>query len=84
VFETADRGWRGIGMIPGTVLYVYLGSTAKDLAQVFSGGIEGGVAQQAFKVAGLLATVAVTVYITRVARRELSHAVPLPEKESET
>lgn len=60
-----------LGMIPGTVLYVYLGSTAKDLAQVFTGSVEGGMSQQVFKIIGLLATVAVTIYITHVARAAL-------------
>lgn len=65
-----------IGMIPGTVLYVYLGSTAKDLAQVFSGHVEGGTAQGAIKILGLVATVLVTILITRIARRSLREAVP--------
>jgi len=65
-----------IGMMPGTVLYVYLGSTAKDLAQVFSGGVEGGMGQQIVKIIGLLATAAVTVYITHIARRALKQAAP--------
>lgn len=65
-----------LGMIPGTVLYVYLGSTAKDLAQVFSGSVEGGMSQQVFKIIGLLATVGVTIYITHVARAALHNAVP--------
>lgn len=43
-----------IGMMPGTVLYVYLGSTAKDLTQVFAGGVEGGVGQELFKIVGCL------------------------------
>ena len=68
-----------IGMIPGTLLYVYLGSTAKDLAQVFSGNVEGGMAQQLIKILGLVATVVVTIIITRIARRSLREAVPQPD-----
>ncbi|HXK61051.1 MAG TPA: TVP38/TMEM64 family protein [Acidobacteriota bacterium] len=64
-----------IGMMPGTVLYVYLGSTARDLTQVFSGQLEGGVAQQAPKILGLVATVLVTIVVTRIARRSLQEAV---------
>lgn len=63
-----------IGMLPGTVLYVYLGSTAKDLAQIFSGGIGGGMGQQVFKIVGLLATIVVTILVTRIARRALKEA----------
>jgi uncharacterized membrane protein YdjX (TVP38/TMEM64 family) len=65
-----------IGMIPGTLLYVYLGSTAKDLTQVSSGNVEGGFAQQAIKILGLVATLLVTVVITRIARRSLREVVP--------
>lgn len=65
-----------IGMMPGTVLYVYLGSTAKDLTQIFSGHLEGGMAQQALKILGLIATVLVTIVVTRTARRSLREAVP--------
>lgn len=56
-----------IGMMPGTVLYVYLGS----LAQVASGLSARTIWQWALYGVGLVATVAVTVLITRMARREL-------------
>jgi uncharacterized membrane protein YdjX (TVP38/TMEM64 family) len=42
-----------MGMIPGTVLYVYLGSTAKDLAQVFAGNLEGGLNSSCSRFWGL-------------------------------
>ncbi len=71
-----------LGMLPATVMYVYLGSTAGDLAKIFSGGIEsggsgdsGGAGPLAMKLIGLAATVAVTVYVTRIARRALREAV---------
>jgi uncharacterized membrane protein YdjX (TVP38/TMEM64 family) len=73
-----------MGMIPGTLLYVYLGSTARDLAQVFSGNVEGGMAQQLIKILGLVATVVVTIIITRIARRSLREAVPQPDTEAPT
>lgn len=60
-----------IGMLPGTIMYVYLGSLARL-------GIEAnraGGAQTALKLAGLAATIAVTVYITRIARRALEKKV---------
>lgn len=60
-----------IGMLPGTVMYVYLGAAAKDLTQLFSGDLQGGVAQQVLTWGGLLATIVVTVIVTRIARRTL-------------
>ncbi len=64
-----------VGMIPGAILYVYLGATAQDLAQIFSGGVHGGAGQRALQYAGLAATLAVTLYVTRIARRALRESV---------
>lgn len=63
-----------IGMLPGTVMYVYLGSLITNLSELAAGRTSGGVTQQIFYFAGLVATVAVTLYITRVARRALAEA----------
>jgi uncharacterized membrane protein YdjX (TVP38/TMEM64 family) len=71
-----------IGMMPGTILYVYLGSTAGDLAQIFSGGVQAGQGQQVFKVIGLIATLVVTLLVTRIARNALRNAIPQAEGES--
>lgn len=60
-----------IGMLPGTVLYVYAGSAAANLAQVLAGDVDTGRAGQALLWLGLGATVAVTILVTRVARRQL-------------
>jgi uncharacterized membrane protein YdjX (TVP38/TMEM64 family) len=60
-----------IGMMPGTVMYVYFGSLAGDLAAVGTGQRATSTAEWVLRVVGLLATVAVTVYVTRVARRAL-------------
>jgi uncharacterized membrane protein YdjX (TVP38/TMEM64 family) len=64
-----------IGMMPGTVMYVYLGSLAGDLASVGVGERTRTPAEWALYVVGLLATVAVTVYVTRVARRALQQRI---------
>ena len=59
------------GMMPGTVLYVYLGALAQ--AGITSEGRTPG--QWALLIVGLLATLAVTVFVTRVARRALTRKV---------
>jgi uncharacterized membrane protein YdjX (TVP38/TMEM64 family) len=67
-----------VGMLPGTVMYVYIGSLAGDIAalgvpQVISP--QAQIAQWLVKLVGVLATVAVTVYITRIAKRSLNQRV---------
>ena len=57
-----------IGMMPGTVMYVYIGS----LARVGAAGEEKSAAELALYGVGLVATLAVTVFITRIARRALA------------
>lgn len=62
-----------IGMMPGTVMYVYLGSLAGDLASL-------GAETEHAKTPGewamygvwLVATILVTVYVTKIARKALA------------
>lgn len=68
-----------IGMLPGTVMYVYFGSTIKSLARLAAGEVETGAVGQAMFYGGLLATVIVTFFVTRVARREMRKSMSLPE-----
>lgn len=62
-----------LGMLPGTVLYVYYGRLLGDVAAVASGQpIEKGWGAYAGLLVGLAATVVVTVMVTRLARRALA------------
>src|SRR5262249_11961339 len=61
-----------IGMLPGTVMYVYIGSTLKALTDVAEGRALDSVAEKVLFGLGLAATVAVTVVVTRVARGALT------------
>ena len=71
----ADYAVGCVGMLPGTLVYVYSGSLAAEVATAASGaGGGGGGARRALFVAGLLATVAVTALVTRTARRALAEA----------
>lgn len=62
-----------IGMLPATLLYVYYGKLAGDVALV-AGGVAPprGAPYYAVMALGLAATVAVTAYVTRLARRALA------------
>jgi uncharacterized membrane protein YdjX (TVP38/TMEM64 family) len=71
-----DYFWASwIGMLPGTVLYVYLGDLVGDLALLGTRERARTPAEWIFYLAGLAATVAVTVYVTRLARSALAKKV---------
>lgn len=64
-----------VGMIPGTLLYVYYGQLLGLAAQVAGGAaVEKGPADYAILALGLAATLAVTIFVTRLARRALAEA----------
>ena len=64
-----------LGMLPGTLLYVYTGKLAGDVAAV-AGGVETerGIAEWSVLGLGFAATLIVTVLVTRIARRALDAA----------
>ena len=64
-----------IGMLPGTVMCVYLGAGLRSLTDVATGKIETGKTGQLFFWLGMLATIAVTILITYFAKKELKQAV---------
>jgi uncharacterized membrane protein YdjX (TVP38/TMEM64 family) len=67
-----------IGMLPGTLLYIYLGSAAQNVAALLSGEVRGTAGQQVMFAVGLVATILVTTIVTRTARRALSAVVTSP------
>jgi uncharacterized membrane protein YdjX (TVP38/TMEM64 family) len=71
-----------IGMIPGTVMYVYIGSLAGDLATLGTGQRTRSTGEWILYGIGLLATIAVTVFVTRIAKRALVARVPLEKEQS--
>jgi uncharacterized membrane protein YdjX (TVP38/TMEM64 family) len=68
-----------IGMLPGTLLYVYYGRVAGDVARLAAGvPLQQGAGSYVVLGIGLLATVMVTVLVTRTARRALREAIGSP------
>jgi uncharacterized membrane protein YdjX (TVP38/TMEM64 family) len=68
------------GIVPGTFMYVYIGSLFGSLATVMSEeaqtlSTEQQTAQWIVRIVGLIATVAVTVYVTKIARKALNEVV---------
>ena len=69
------------GMIPGTIMYVYIGSLAGDLASLGTGNRTRTTGEWILYGVGLLATLAVTVFVTRLAKRSLAGRIRLEENQ---
>lgn len=64
-----------VGMIPGTIMYVYIGSLAGSLATIGGETQANPIAQWAIRIIGFIATVAVTLYVTKIARQALDESI---------
>jgi uncharacterized membrane protein YdjX (TVP38/TMEM64 family) len=64
----------GAGMLPGSLLYVYLGSAAGEALAAAGGAPARTPAEWALFGVGLVATLVVTIYVTRIARSALRDA----------
>jgi uncharacterized membrane protein YdjX (TVP38/TMEM64 family) len=67
-----------VAMLPGTFMYVYLGDVGRAGLEAAGGGRTRGPAEWALTIVGLVATVAVTVYVTRLARRAIRQYADSP------
>ena len=61
-----------IGMLPATVMYVYIGSIAGDVARIGSEDQSTDAIKWGIRIIGFIATVAVTVYATRLAQKAIA------------
>ena len=61
-----------LGMLPGTAVFVYLGALSGELA----GGERPHTLKLASQIVGLVATLAATFFIARVAKRALNEGTP--------
>jgi len=69
-----------LGMLPGIFLYTYIGATVGE-ALIGDSASSAGLFQRTLHIVGLLATVAVVVIVTRLARKalaEMEDARPMP------
>lgn len=68
-----------IGMLPVVAMYVYSGKVAGDLATLASGVAQPkGPLYYAMIALGLVATVGVTLYVTRIAKQAIEHEMAEP------
>lgn len=71
--DYAVASW--LAMMPGALLYVYIGAVGRTGAEALAGSRVEGY-RLALNLLGLLATLAVTVYVTRLARRAIASVAP--------
>ncbi|MGB5592751.1 MAG: TVP38/TMEM64 family protein [Crocosphaera sp.] len=67
-----------IGMMPGTIMYVYIGSLIGNIATLGAGGREKTPLEWGLYIVGLIATVLVSIYVTKVAKKALSNQIEEP------
>lgn len=74
-----------LAMLPGTLMYVYLGYAGRAGLDAAAGASQGKSPMQwALLIVGLLATVAVTVYVTRIASRAVKEQTELDQARAQT
>ena len=71
----------GFGMIPGTIVYIYIGTTLGNISDIASGGGKNLATQLLLIIGSVLALIAV-IYISIVARRMVNEILQ-KQKEQE-
>jgi uncharacterized membrane protein YdjX (TVP38/TMEM64 family) len=67
----SDYVLASVGMLPGTLLYVYFGKVTGDIVMLGGGDLMLNPSYYAFLVLGLIATIMVALLVTRASRQAL-------------
>ena len=71
----------GFGMIPGTIVYVYFGTTISNISDAASGNFEGGILQLVLLIVGTFLAFIAVVYVSWVAKKEIKKVLKKNEEE---
>jgi len=80
-WATVLTSW--LTMLPGTILYVYVGYVSRESIEAATGTTSVDYGRWALLILGLLATAIVTVYITRLAKRMIRTRTEIMDREQE-
>lgn len=72
----------GLGMIPGTIVYVYFGTTVSNISDAASGKFDGGVLQLVLLIVGSIFAIIAVFYVSWVARKEVKKVLAKQEVET--
>jgi uncharacterized membrane protein YdjX (TVP38/TMEM64 family) len=80
-----DYIFGSLGIIPGTIMYVYIGSLTTNLAMISADNQPPDLRiwQVFMQAIGLIATILISVYITKIAQKSLNHSVATKEINAE-
>ena len=71
----------GLGMIPGTIVFVYFGTTVSNISDAAAGRFDGGVLQLVLLIGGSILAVIAVFYVSYVARKEVKKVLAKTEEE---
>lgn len=73
----------GLGMIPGTIVYVYFGTAISNISDAASGNFNGGGLQLGLLVGGSVLAILAVCYVSYVARKEVKKVLQKAKEEEE-
>ena len=74
-----DYALGGLGMIPGTIVYVFVGTTIGNISKAASGDFEGGTVTLVLLIVGTILAFAAIVYVSIVVKRYLNKQLAVDE-----
>ena len=70
-----DYALGGFGMIPGTIVYVFIGTTISNIADAVQGNYESGTLGLVVLIVGSILGLIAIIYISIVVKRYLNKAL---------